>query len=209
MQPSEFEIQREVETLRDIRRRSSAQGGTIDPDLPAVTSDSSSSSTYWEDSSSSSHSHESDNSTAVGDDPLNLFWVPARLHPEIAPAEFRQFLKEHARNPSDGATLGRSSSMGSTGLGRKKSMLSRQYNPEEKDGVEEEKVMPMRRNRSSIYGNQGPQLTINDLQRLEQLAEEASEGSDSSTKLRSLLRRSMSLNISPSGVFYCFISHLR
>ncbi|KAI0825509.1 hypothetical protein BC629DRAFT_1275545 [Irpex lacteus] len=199
MQPSEFEIQREVETLRDIRRRSSAQGSIIDPDLPAVSSDSSSSSTYWEDSSSSSHSHESDNSTVSGDDPLNLFWVPARLHPEIAPAEFRQFLKEHARSPGDGAALGRSSSMGSTGLGRKKSMLSRQYNPEDKDAVEEEKVVPIRRNRSSIYGNQGPQLTINDLQKLEQLAEEASESSDPS-KLRSILRRSMSLNIAPSVI---------
>ncbi|KAI0083841.1 hypothetical protein BDY19DRAFT_998235 [Irpex rosettiformis] len=199
MQPSEFEIRREVETLRDIRRRSSVQGSTIDPDLPTVASDSSSSSTYWEDSSSSSHSHESDNSTVAGDDPLNLFWVPARLHPEIAPAEFRQFLKEHARNPSDGAALERSSSMGSTGLGRKKSMLSRQYNPEEKDGVEEENVVPIRRNRSSMYRNQGPQLTINDLQKLEQLAEEASESSDPS-KLRSILRRSMSLNISPSVI---------
>jgi hypothetical protein len=201
MQPSELEIQREVETLRDIKRRSSAPGSIIDPDLPTLSSDSSSSSGYWDDSSSSSHSHESDASSTPGDDPLNLFWVPARLHPEIAPAEFRQFLKEHAQGPGEGASLSRSSSMGSTGLGRKKSMLSRQYNPSEKDEVEEEKVVPIRRNRTSVYRNQGPQLTIDDLQKLEELAEEASRSSDPS-KLRSVLRRSMSMNVAPSGMSY-------
>ncbi|KAI0339492.1 hypothetical protein BDW22DRAFT_1431750 [Trametopsis cervina] len=200
MQPSELEIQREVETLRDIKRRSSAPGSLIDPDLPTVSSESSSSSGYWDDSSSSSHSNESDNSSVAGDDPLNLFWVPARLHPEIAPAEFRQFLKEHARNEVDGASLSRASSVGSMGgLGRKKSMLSRQYNPSEKDGVEDEDVVPLRRNRTSVFGNQGPQLTINDLQKLEELAEEASQSSDPS-RLRSVLRRSMSMNISPSVI---------
>lgn len=199
MQPSEYEIQREVETLRDIRRRSSAPGGVLDPDLPSVSSDSSSSNAYWDDSSSSSHSHESDTSSALSDDPLNLFWVPARLHPEIAPAEFRQFLKEHAHNEGEGATeLGRSSSMGSP-LGRKKSMLSRQYNPTENDGVENEKVAPIRRNRTSMYVHQGPQLTISDLQKLEELAEEASQSSDPS-RLRSVLRRSISMNVAPSGV---------
>lgn len=202
MQPSEFEIQREVETLRDIRRRSSAPGSILDPDLPTVSSDSSSSTTYWEDSSSSSHGDSSESGTAVGDDPFSLFWVPARLHPEIAPAEFRQFLKEHARTPNDAAQLGRTSSLGSgVGLGRKKSMLSRQYDPSEKASVEEEKVVPMRRNRTSVFANPGPQLTISDLQKLEELAEEASQSSDPS-KLRSVLRRSISLNVAPSGGLY-------
>lgn len=194
MQPSELEILREVETLRDIKRRSTAQSGVLDPDLPDVSSDSSSSAGYWDNSSSSSHGEGSDESASSSDDPFHLFWVPARLHPEIAPAEFREFLKEHAR---DGAALGRSNSVASS-LGRKKSMLSRQYNPAEKDEVEDEKVMPVRRR--SVYSNQGPQLTIKDLQKLEELAEEASESHDSS-KLRSVLRRSLSLNISPSGTF--------
>lgn len=202
MQPSEFEIQREVETLRDIRRRSSAPGSILDPDLPTVSSDSSSSTTYWEDSSSSSHGDSSESGTAVADDPFSLFWVPARLHPEIAPAEFRQFLKEHARTPNDAAQLGRTSSLGSNaGLGRKKSMLSRQYDPSEKAGAEEDKVVPMRRNRTSVFAHPGPQLTISDLQKLEELAEEASQSSDPS-KLRSVLRRSISLNVAPSGVLY-------
>ena len=199
MQPSEYEIQREVETLRDIRRRSSAQGSILDPDLPAVSSDSSSSTGYWEDSSSSSHGDDTDSTSVSGDDPFSPFWVPARLHPEIAPAEFRAFLKDHARAPADGVTLERASSIGASSLGRKKSMLSRQYDPTKDGGSsEDEHVVPIRRNRS-IYGNQGPQLTISDLQKLEELAEEASQSRDPS-KLRSVLRRSISLNVAPSGV---------
>ena len=81
-------------------------------------------------------------------------------------------------------------------------MLSRQYDPlahaeaDDKD----EKVVPIRRNRTSIYANV-PQLTINDLQKLEELAEEASK-SDDPSKLRSVLRRSLSLNIAPSGMSF-------
>jgi hypothetical protein len=138
------------------------------------------------------------------DDPFHLFWVPAGLHPEIAPAEFRAFLKEHARSPlsadeistQDGPSAFSLSS--SSSLSRKKSMLSRQYRPSEHDGVENEEVISLKRNRSSLYTNRGPQLTINDLQKLEELAEEASE-SDDPSKLRTVLRRSLSMNISPSG----------
>ena len=209
MQPSQLEIQREVEALRDIRRRSTAQGGPgsliLDPDLPSEASQAQAA--YWsptDDSSSSSHdSHLESSSVEAHDDPFHLFWVPARVHPELAPKEFREFLKEHAR--SDGtASPGpeRSNSVGSmsSGLGRKRSMLSRQYKPSANDGVgeQEEKVVPLRRNRSS-YVNAIPQLTISDLQKLEELAEEASQ-SDDPTKLRSVLRRSLSLNIAPSGM---------
>ncbi|KAF9453536.1 hypothetical protein P691DRAFT_755388 [Macrolepiota fuliginosa MF-IS2] len=231
LQPSEYEIQREVEALRDIRRRSITPGAlTIDPDLPNQTpapspttrarpvgsptsphrSDSDSSSSSYERSSSDRSSHggasvESTSteaaSTGVTDDPFHLFWVPASVHPEIAPAEFRAFLKEHARTvpPAEGPELGRSTSSSSTSaLGRKTSLLRRQYQPRENDGVEEEKVVPLRRNRSYLY-NPVPQLNFTDLQRLEQLAEEASE-SDDSSKLRTLLRRSLSLNLSPSAI---------
>ena len=207
MQPSELEIQREVEALRDIRRRSTAQGGpgslVLDPDLP---SDTSREAAYWsptDDSSSSSHdSHSEASSAAAQDDPLSLFWVPARLHPELAPKEFKEFLMEHSRAAPDGAPAaapGRSNSVGSTGLGRKRSMLSRQYKPSANDGVgeQEEEVVPLRRNRTS-YVPPVPQLTISDLQKLEELAEEASK-SDDPSKLRSVLRRSLSLNIAPSG----------
>ncbi len=81
-------------------------------------------------------------------------------------------------------------------------MLSRQYRPSENDGVgeEDEQIVPLRRNRTSILNKHGPQLTISDLQRLEELAEEASE-SDDPSKLRSILRRSLSYNVSPTGAF--------
>jgi hypothetical protein len=74
-------------------------------------------------------------------------------------------------------------------------MLSRQYKPREGDGVgeEEEKIIPVKRTRS-IYNRAGPQLTISDLQRLESLADQASKSNDP-TKLRSVIRRSMSLNL--------------
>jgi hypothetical protein len=212
MQPSPFEIQREVENLLDIKRRSSAGGPgalVLDPDLPNQSSLTTTQPNYWDPSqtaSGSSSSAEGSGSSADdhddgsdGGDPSSLFWVPARLHPEIAPAEFRAFIKEHARTPADGPNpLDRSLSTSSGGLGRKKSMLNREYKPRENDGVENEShVVPLRKNRTSYY-NPGPQLSISDLQKLDELTEEASQ-SDDTSKLRSVLRRSLSFNMSPSG----------
>jgi hypothetical protein len=232
MQPSEYEIQREVEALRDIRRRSTNPGAlVIDPDLPNQSSPSSptwspksptlksavfSSANADTDSvgSSSECSSSSDGGsrpteapTNPSDDPFHLFWVPASLHPEIAPAEFRAFLKEHARSPSDSSETSEGpaspSPLSSSSLNRKRSMLSRQYRPKLNDGVEEENVVPLKRNRSTLYPtNPGPQLTISDLQKLEELAEEASVNDDPS-RLRNVLRRSLSLNLSPSGLSNC------
>lgn len=216
MQPSPVEIQREVEALRNIRRLSISQGGpgtlVLDPDLPNEAAPPSPASGYWTsgsspgltdgDSSSSSHEDGTSSERSSVDDPFHLFWVPARLHPEIAPSEFRAFLKEHARGPSaDGMGSPSQSAFttpnSSSGLGRRSSMLSRQYRPIDGDGVEEEQIVSIRRNRSSIY-HPGPQLTISDLQKLDELAEEAS-ASDDPSKLRSILRRSLSLNVAPSG----------
>ena len=94
MQPSQFEIQHEVENSRDVRRRTSAGGpGALvpDPDLPnqsalataaqlnywdpSQTASGSSSSTEESDSSANDHDDASD-----GGDPSSLFQVPARLH---------------------------------------------------------------------------------------------------------------------------------
>ena len=213
MQPSHDEIQREVENLRDIKRRSTLQGGPgvliLDPDLPTPGAQAAAAqASYWnpsDDSSSDSHSQEdSSSSDSASDDPFHLFWVPANMHPEIDPAQFRTFLKEHACAPGE-AGLARSESFEGASLGRKKSMLSRQYRPSENDGVEDERVVPIRRNRSSLYGNSGPQLTIKDLEKLDELAEEASQSRDPS-KLRSVLRRSLSLNMSPSGTCQFLLS---
>ena len=222
LQPSEYEIQREVEALKDLRRRSTNPGAlAIDPDLPNQSPQLSPTSPYRafnlstdtspvdlptrvalnsDRSSDIGGSHGDESLNSPSDDPFHLFWVPASLHPEIAPAEFREFLKEHARAPAsdDNPSFGRSPSLSSSsGLGRKKSMLSRQYKPREIDGDGEENIVPLKRNRS-FYRHEGPQLTISDLQKLEELAEEASQ-SDDPSKLRNVLRRSLSLNMSPTG----------
>ncbi|TDZ33972.1 Protein zds1 [Colletotrichum spinosum] len=68
-------------------------------------------------------------------DPSRLLWVPAAVHPELAPTEFKNFLENRVqtikRRSGDSFTssdgVDRSNSGG--GLRRKKSMLSRQIDP--------------------------------------------------------------------------------
>lgn len=211
MQPSEMEIAREMENIRSIRRISSQSGPgslALDPDLPSASSplppprrspiSATSLSTVTDED-------EAGEDGSLAEDPSHLFWVPAHLHPELAPGEFRAFLQEHTRTVEEGApseTPGSmlrrvaSSAAGKEdgGLGRRRSMLSRLYKPREGDGVgeEEERIIPVKRR--SIYGKSGPHLTISDLQKLESLADEASKSNDP-TQLRSVIRRSMSLNL--------------
>jgi hypothetical protein len=146
-----------------------------------------------------------------------FFWVPASLHPELAPSEFKAFLRDHRRDVEEGsdespAALGRVGSIGlqrsgsglsrnGSGLGRKKSMLSRQYTPRSGDDAEEDgPVKPIKRNRSSVYVNAAPQLTIKDLQKLDDLADAAAAGNGSEASLiRSQLRRSISLGFMGSS----------
>ncbi|SPO25436.1 uncharacterized protein UTRI_03146_B [Ustilago trichophora] len=176
-------------------------------------------------------------------DPSHLFWVPASVHPEISPSDFRNFIKEHAAravtqhtgeddaatddtlpplavgdspiaqrlnsvrqqqqerqnqsNDARGTLIGRS-----TSLSRRGSTLRRQYRPEnDTDDTDEDKApRPLQRNRSGLsrgtYGLSIPNLTIDDLQRLEAAAEEASQSQDPAM-LRSVLRRTLSLNTTP------------
>lgn len=75
-------------------------------------------------------------SDADEDDASRLFWVPARLHPELAPREFKTFIEERVekmkRLSGDGQTLSPSGSVSerktSDSLQRRKSMLSREIN---------------------------------------------------------------------------------
>jgi len=213
MQPSEMEIAREMENIRSMRRISSQSGPgslALDPDLPSTSTPLSSQRRSPVPGAAPSADCDEDGlseDSVLTDDPTHLFWVPAHLHPELAPGEFRAFLQEHTRTIEDGtptetpgailrrAGSSRTSDREDTGLGRQRSMLSRQYKPREGDGVgeEEEKIVPVKRTRS-IYNRAGPQLTISDLQRLESLADEASRSNDP-TQLRSIIRRSMSLNL--------------
>ena len=180
----------------------------VDPDLPPPSP--SSAAAY---SPSLTSNDDITLATPDGLDDGGLFWVPAHLHPELAPGEFRNFLKQHThddpehanaeevgeaaglqRNPS---WLARSASRRES-LGRKRSMLSKQYHPKAGDNVEEE-VPPMpSRQRSSVYGGKSGDkgLTLQDLQQLEAIVDQADEEGDPDA-VRSMLRRTLSTNRSP------------
>lgn len=206
--PSALAIEREAANLRTLRRLSSSHGPgslPLDPDLPIPPIPSSRAWDVANPLTSTSSDDEVPAETDEESDPTHLFWVPAHLHPELAPAEFRAFLKEHANAPpsaeSNSATpLVRA--LSGQSIGRKKSMLSRQYRPSANDGVENESdsVISTRRSRGGVFPNSGPQLTVSDLQKLESLAEEAAMSEDPN-RLRSVLRRSLSLN-QASGACY-------
>ena len=76
------------------------------------------------------------------DDPARLYWVPASVHPELAPKQFQSFLNSRVnaiRRRSGDSTLSvndpaRQGSSG--GLRRKKSMLSRQIDNSEGKGAD-------------------------------------------------------------------------
>ncbi|KIW45579.1 hypothetical protein, variant [Exophiala oligosperma] len=119
-------LAQELSNLQALRRMSMNVGAADDPDLPQL---------------SAAGMPNAPSSTSSEDDSSRLFWVPARLHPELAPKEFKTFLEgkaEQIRRRSgelsafSPPTSSRSSSLsvegGNSGLRRKKSMLSRQIN---------------------------------------------------------------------------------
>ena len=77
-------------------------------------------------------------------------------------------------------------------------MLSRQYQPRAGDRVEEEEPPVPNSHRSSIYGGRSGEkgLTLEDLQKLEQLVDDATESRDPA-EMRAALRRSLSMNVAP------------
>ncbi|EMC99684.1 hypothetical protein BAUCODRAFT_346262 [Baudoinia panamericana UAMH 10762] len=106
-------------------------------------------------------------------DASQLFWVPARLHPELAPKEFKTFIEDRVekirRKSGDSDSLSvegldRSGS-GSSSLRRKKSMLSHQIDTkgEYEDGAE--RLERKRSKRLQIDG----QTTVANLADLESL----------------------------------------
>lgn len=148
-------------------------------------------------SSSSTNNQPVDQAT---DEPHpDLFWLPARLHPEIAPQEFKAFIEE-ATKPENllrrtSSALGsRRNSINSSGLSRKKSMLSQVYDPTEDQHLLSSSLprpdKPITRGysmsspRNLGRGAQGLEsLTINDLQRLESLVFKKSPSSSNEPSL--------------------------
>lgn len=108
-----------------------------------------------------------------------------------------------ARSPSWLARSGSRRTQG--GLGRKQSMLSRQYRPSADDRVEDEAPpLPVgagsgsMRRTGSLYQQRGQEsgLTLQDLQKMEMVMENADETPDPDA-VRQLLRRSLSMNKAP------------
>ncbi|KAA8644361.1 putative telomere silencing protein Zds1 [Aspergillus tanneri] len=111
-------VAQELSNLAAIRRMSMDVAAAGDPDLPTF-------------SPNFSVPSIAPSPSADENDASRLFWVPARLHPELAPKEFKSFLEskaDHIKRKSGGDfSLLSPDRQGSSGsLRRKKSMLSRQ-----------------------------------------------------------------------------------
>ncbi|KAL5114600.1 hypothetical protein ACEQ8H_007505 [Pleosporales sp. CAS-2024a] len=152
-------LAQELSNLQAIRRMSMGVNNA-DPDLPSF----------------NSNGPPSPPALGDDDDPAKLFWVPARLHPELAPMEFKTFIEDKVntirRRSGDADSLSSEGPLGGQpspgGLRRKKSMLSRQIDSGSgyKDGAER-----LERKRSGCQSNRG----LSDLQELEHIHEDPAE----------------------------------
>ena len=82
-------------------------------------------------------------------------------------------------------------------------MLSKQYQP--RAGDEEDAPPVPSRQPGSLYRGQSAEkgLTLQDLQKLEEMVEEAEE-TDDPEQMRNLLRRSLSTNVAPGCEWFIF-----
>lgn len=124
-------------------------------------------------------------------DPSRLLWVPANVHPELAPEQFKSFLERRVNSMKrmsgdsmlSGDGLQRSDSFGGLGsLKRTKSKLSRQINTRQGDDyVDGAERLERQR---SINGYATPELSLEELVKdpskaIQTLTQEASEGGGS------------------------------
>lgn len=122
------DIAQELSNLQALRRMSMDVGNTTDPDLLAFSGVSL--------TAMPSIAPTGDDDEA---DPSRLLWVPARVHPELEPTAFKNFLENRVQSmkrrsgesflSADGLQRNNSGS-----LRRKKSMLSRQVNTSSEAG---------------------------------------------------------------------------
>ncbi|THY56262.1 hypothetical protein D6C97_01196 [Aureobasidium pullulans] len=154
-------VAQELNNLQAIRRMSMSVDNA-DPDLPSFGSPASPGSTSPEASDE--------------DEASRLFWVPARLHPELAPKEFKTFVEDRVdrirKRSGSGDSLmpGVERSNSGSSLTRKKSMLSRQIDSSKgyEDGAER-----LQRKRSES-GQSPTSPTAENLQELEGLVSNVS-----------------------------------
>ncbi|KAL2069873.1 hypothetical protein VTL71DRAFT_14552 [Oculimacula yallundae] len=161
-------VAQELSNLQALRRMS-MDVGTSDPDLPS-----------FQSSLMPSVAPTGDDDE---DDPSRLFWVPARVHPELAPMEFKTFLENRVQSIKRRSgeqtslspdSLERAGSAG--GLRRKKSMLSKQIDNDGgrgalgyKDGADQLE------RKKSLSSHQIPELKISDLKELDALVRDPSK----------------------------------
>ncbi|KAL8736743.1 MAG: hypothetical protein Q9166_000109 [cf. Caloplaca sp. 2 TL-2023] len=160
-------VAQELSNLQALRRMSMNANTAGDPDLPSF-------------NSSFGIPNAPPSGKADEDDSARLFWVPARIHPELAPTEFKTFIDSKVnsikRRSGDGSLspdgLQRNGSGG--GLRRKKSMLSRQIDNSGGRGAEGYQDGAERLDRKkSLSGAETLNTGISNLQDLEELVNDS------------------------------------
>ncbi|KAL0469782.1 hypothetical protein QR685DRAFT_554574 [Neurospora intermedia] len=151
------DIAQELSNLQALRRLSMDVGNFNDPDLLPFSN--------MGLVQSGPPSGEDDEA-----DPSRLLWVPARVHPELEPTAFKDFLENRVqaikRRSSDSMLsidLNRSDSTGGGGgLRRKKSMLSRQIKPTS-EGIDYVDGAERLQRQRSLHGDGSSEPSLNEL----------------------------------------------
>ncbi|KAJ5923225.1 hypothetical protein N7454_008470 [Penicillium verhagenii] len=168
-------VVQELNNLAAIRRMSMDVAAAGDPDLPSF-------------GSNLSIPSSPPSPSADENDASRLFWVPASLHPELAPGEFKSFLDSKAdlikRKSGDYSSLGPERPGSQSSLRRKRSMLSKQIDNSAgyTDGAER-----LERQRSQASRRDG--MLSPNLQELETLVDDSPSNKD--TLIRDLQNASI------------------
>ena len=162
-------VAQELSNLQALRRMSMDVNAAGDPDLPTF-------------NSSFGMPTVAPTGEADENDASRLFWVPARLHPELAPTEFKTFLDSRVnsikrRSEDRLSSVDNPHRQGSGGgLRRKKSMLSRQIDNSGGKGAEGYTDGAERLDRKrSLSGQDALNAGISNLQELEVLVNDSSK----------------------------------
>ncbi|KAJ3486135.1 hypothetical protein NLG97_g6675 [Lecanicillium saksenae] len=149
------DIAQELSNLQALRRLSMDVGNRVDPDMPMTLSSIPSIAPSGDDDEN---------------DPSRLLWVPARVHPELAPSEFKSFLENRVnsiRRRSGESYLSADADGGSaesSSLRRRKSMLSHQIDNSSGAGADGymDGAERLERQRSR-HGNHSRELSLEEL----------------------------------------------
>lgn len=115
---SSNDVAQELKNLQNLRRIS-LDGSKLDPDVPPQN--------FQVTPTLKTHTQEDGESEADTD--KSLYWVPARIHPELAPHEWQSFVQKRDARQGDDSFAGplRSPSL-KGGLSRSRSLLSQEVN---------------------------------------------------------------------------------